>query len=105
MDIADKIRYLRTQILKIDETEFAKRCGLNRRTLYSWDNGETQPCVENVAIIAINCNTTINYLLFDKCELEFCFSDIDSQSFEILKDIVEKYETLNLEKERRFNDR
>lgn len=100
MDIADKIKFLRTQILKVDETEFARRCGINRRTLYSWENGETQPCIENIAIVAINCNTTINYLLYEQCELELCFPDIDIQSFEIIKNLIKKYETLNLHKKK-----
>ena len=34
MELVDKIIYLRTEILQINEIEFANRCGVNRRTVY-----------------------------------------------------------------------
>lgn len=98
MDIADKIKYLRKNILQIDETEFSKRCGVNRRTLYSWESGETKPCVENIAMIAVVCNTTINYLIIDDCELEFYFPDVTDASLDILYRIVKNYEEINEKK-------
>lgn len=98
MEIADKIRYLRKEILGMDELSFAKLCDVNRRTIYAWENGESKPSLENIAVIATRCFTTIDYLIYDNCELQFCFPDISDEALDTLRRLIKNYEQLNMGK-------
>lgn len=98
MQIADKIRFLREEILDLDATEFGRRCGVNRRTVYSWENGESVPCLDNIAMIAIVCNVTVNYLMYEECTMQLYCDGINDNSLNILKNIVDNFEHLNKKK-------
>ncbi len=98
MELVDKIIYLRTEILQINEIEFANRCGVNRRTVYSWEHAISKPTLENLTAIATVCNVTLDYLLYNDKELELYISDVRDKSFEILKAIASEYQSLNKKK-------
>ena len=98
MEIADKIIYLRTQLLQINEIEFADRCGVDRRTVYSWEPGISKPILGNMIAIAIVCDVTLDYLLSNDKELELYISDVSDESFEILKSITREYKKVNEKK-------
>lgn len=94
MDVADKITYLRTKILQVNEIEFAEKCGVDRRTVYSWEHGVSKPNLQNMVAIAVASNTTLDYLLFDDKEFELYISDVNEGVYEILKSLVKEYRNL-----------
>lgn len=95
MKLPDKIRFLREELMDLDATEFSQKCGVNRRTIYSWENGESVPCLDNIAMIALVCNVTVNYLLDESCPLQFYCFGVSQRSFNILKETVENYHEIN----------
>ena len=42
MDIADKIKFLRTNILDLSQDKFAKKIDVTRATINNWEQGVSQ---------------------------------------------------------------
>lgn len=100
MEIYEKILFLRKELLQVSGTEFARRCGVDRRTLYSWESGQSKPSLHNKAMIAIVCSITLDFLLNDETDIELYISDVDEKAYKILKEIALEYKAINERKEK-----
>ena len=69
MDIADKIKFLRTNILDISQDKFAKKIAVTRATINNWEQGLSTPTIAHIKMIALVCNITTDYLI--KCDPPF----------------------------------
>lgn len=98
MDIADKIRFLRTDILKICQEKFAKKIDVTRMTVNSWEQGLTKPNISHITMIAITCNVTTDYLIDNKHPLELSVRDIDEKEYEILFQLINYFNIRNRDK-------
>lgn len=99
MNIADKIKFLRKEFLKINQTNFAKLNGVSRGTIINWENGVSQPTISHIAMIAQITNVTIDYLIDDNQKLELSTIGIEDKEYCILKNIISYFEEKNQSKE------
>lgn len=95
MEIADKIKLIRENILGLSISEFSELCGVTPKTIYNWEYGISAPCLGNIVTIASECHVTVDYLLDKEQPLEFNFYDIDDEAIEIISDVIKKYKKLN----------
>ena len=70
MDFADKIKFLREEILNISQVELAKKLSVSRTSIYNWENGVSKPSVENIKTISLLCGLTTDYLIKEDYPLE-----------------------------------
>lgn len=95
MDTADKIKFLRTQKLKMGQNIFAKKIDVTRKTIINWENGTSKPTVAHIMMISILCNVTTDYLIFDNHPLELSLKEIDDEEYILLKSIIEYFTKQN----------
>lgn len=48
MDIADKIKFLRTNILDLSQDKFAKKIDVTRATINNWEQGLSTPTIAHI---------------------------------------------------------
>ena len=84
MDIADKIKFLRTNILDI-----------TRATINNWEQGLSTPTIAHIKMIALVCNITTDYLI--KCDhpLELSVRDINNEEYQILTQLINYFNNVN----------
>lgn len=91
MDIADKIRLLRTQKLEMGQSMFAKKIDVTRKTVINWENGTSKPTVAHIMMISILCDVTTDYLIFDNHPFELSVKGINDNEYNLLKSIIEYF--------------
>ena len=91
MDIADKIKFLRTNILDISQDKFAKKIA----TINNWEQGLSTPTIAHIKMIALVCNITTDYLI--KCDhpLELSVRDINNEEYQILTQLINYFNNVN----------
>lgn len=97
MKFSDKIVYLRINILKMNQSEFATRLGVNRNTLSSWEKGEFKPSSSHIMMISYCCGVSIDYLISDKHPLELSLYDIGDREYKVIKTLIDYYKEINSE--------
>ncbi|WP_296877731.1 helix-turn-helix transcriptional regulator [Thomasclavelia sp.] len=95
MDIADKIKFLRKEFLKMNQTTFSKIIGVSRGTIINWENGISQPTMSHIAMIAQITNVTIDYLVDKNKKLELSVVGINDEEYIILKELISYFESEN----------
>lgn len=100
MDIADKIKFLRTNILDISQDKFAKKIAVTRATINNWEQGLSTPTIAHIKMIALVwialvCNITTDYLI--KCDhpLELSVRDINNEEYQILTQLINYFNNVN----------
>ena len=88
MDIADKIKYLRTEVVKLPQDQFAVKIGVTRSTIKNWESGLSTPTVSHIMMISILCGVSIHYLVFDDCSEELSLNDIDDDQYKVIQTLV-----------------
>ena len=61
--VADRIRVLLGEIPNQNQSELARRCGLDRMDIYRYVRGENLPGAEHLAAIAHGCGVSVDWLL------------------------------------------
>lgn len=92
MDIADKIKFLRTNILDLSQDKFAKKIDVTRSTINNWEQGLSTPTIAHITMIALVCNITTDYLIKYDHPLELSVRDINDLSVRDIND--EEYQIL-----------
>lgn len=95
MDFADKIKFLREEILNITQVELAKKLSVSRTSIYNWETGVSKPSVENIKTISLLCGLTTDYLIKEDYPLEISLYKIDEQAYKILKDLINYFRERN----------
>ena len=88
MDIADKIKFLRTNILNLSQDKFAKKIDVTRATINNWEQGLSTPTIAHITIIALVCNITTDYLIKHEHPLELSVRDINDEEYQILTQLI-----------------
>lgn len=97
MDIADKIKFLRTKILDISQVNFAKKIGVTRMTIKNWEDGLSKPTITHITMIALICGVSTNYLIYDDHPLDLCLINLNKDGYNLLKNLIEYFSQQNTE--------
>ena len=95
MDLPDKIKYLRVEILHLKKTEFAKKLHVSRLTIHNWEQGITTPTPENIKVICSCCYVTPDFLINPDVEYELNPFGLDNEGYELLKSLIKYFEKSN----------
>lgn len=95
MDIANKIKMLRTEILNISQDNFAKKIDVTRMTVKNWEEGLSKPTTSHITMIASLCNITTDYLIFDEYPLELSPIGITNEEYSLLLSVIKYFEEKN----------
>ena len=89
MDIADKIKFLRTNILDLSQDKFAKKIDVTRATINNWEQGLSTPTIAHITMIALVCNITTDH------PLELSVRDINDEEYQILTQLINYFNNVN----------
>ena len=62
MELGERIKECRERV-GLSQSELARRLGLNRVNVSSWESGAYKPALENLAALAEHLQTTADHLL------------------------------------------
>ena len=85
MDIADKIKFLRTNILDLSQDKFAKKIDVTRATINNWEQGLSTPTIAHITMIALVCNITT----------DLSVRDINDEEYQILTQLINYFNNVN----------
>lgn len=91
MDIADKIKYVRSEIAQVSQEEFAKRINVTRNTIKNWENGISKPTTNHILLISILYNISTDYLLLDNAPEALSLFGLNDKKYNLLKSLIELY--------------
>jgi transcriptional regulator with XRE-family HTH domain len=60
--ISDRIALLRTEVLKMNQKDFAELVGLSQSTLSQYEGGKMLPSIMTALTIAMKCNVSLDWL-------------------------------------------
>lgn len=95
MDLPDKIRYLRVDILHLKKTELAKKLNVSRLTIHNWEQGISTPTPENIKVICTCCHVTPDFLMYPDVEYELNPFGLDDEGYNILQSLILYFENNN----------
>lgn len=91
INTADKIKYLRTKVLKLSQEAFAAKIGVTRNTVKNWENDISKPTVSHLLMISIICDVSLNYLISDNSPEELLLYNLDDDIYKIIKLLIDYY--------------
>lgn len=91
MDIADKVKYIRSDILKQSQEVFASNIGVTRSTIKNWENGLSKPTVSHLLMISISGEVSSDFLLFNNTKLQLSLTGLDNDQYKIIKDLIDYF--------------
>lgn len=97
MDIADKIKFLRKN-MNYSQEKSAKKIGVSRITVKNWENGASKPTTAHIEILALVCEVSTDYLIYDNNPYELSLNGIGNDEYEILSNLIEYFRKKNKEK-------
>ena len=75
--ISDRIALLRTEVLKMNQKDFAELVGLSQSTLSQYEGGKMLPSIMTALTIAMKCNVSLDWLCGrDEIHLSINFSTL-----------------------------
>ena len=86
--IADKIKMLRTS-KNLTQTQLAKRLGITRSGVNSWEMGISVPSTINIVELSHVFGVSTDYLLGIEHEAVLDISGLDDECVQILNDLVQ----------------
>ncbi len=95
MDIADKIRLLRCNKLKLGQEAFAKKLNVSRKTITNWESGASKPTTTHIMMIGIACDVTTDFLIFEDHPFELSLHDIGDVEYRLLQEVISYYRLKN----------
>lgn len=88
MDIAEKIEFLRTKIVKDSQSKFASKIDVTRNTIKNWESGTSKPSVSHIVRIALVCDVSTDFLIYDNHPLELSLIGIEDYDYRFLKEMI-----------------
>lgn len=91
MDIADKIRLLRCDKLKLSQQAFANKLYVSRKTITNWESGASKPTTAHIMMLSIVCEVTTDFLIFEDHPFELSLHDIGDYEYGLLNEVIQYY--------------
>lgn len=88
INIADRIKYLRDKY-EITQTYLAKRLGISRSAVNSWEMGLSLPSLANIVEMKKIFNVSIDYILGMDSQVTLDITDLDNEEREIVFKLVD----------------
>ncbi len=88
LNIHDKIKYLRTDVIKLSQNEFGNKLNVSRDTIKHWESGVSKPNTEQILIIALLCHVSTDYIIIDNCKEQINLYGITDEQYNLLKDLI-----------------
>lgn len=70
MKIGTRIRSAR-EAITLNQTDLAKRLGVSQPTVSDWENGRTEPTVDNLRVLAVELEVYFEWLATGRGQREF----------------------------------
>ncbi len=93
-EVAKRLRELRGD-LNLSQKEFSKRLGIPFRTYQYYESGERIPKQKKLVEIAKICNTTVEWILTGKVNVEKAIIQEKLKHLAFMEDLVDRLETVN----------
>ncbi|MCL1880826.1 MAG: helix-turn-helix domain-containing protein [Oscillospiraceae bacterium] len=93
--LSDKIRKLRTQ-KNLTQSQVAKRLGITKNAVNSWENSASSPTLKNIAELAWILGVSTDYLLGVERRVTLDISDLDELQCEAMLGLKSNFEKMNL---------
>ena len=93
--IGSKILFLRNNFLNMNQSRFARKFGVSRQTLISWEDNQMKPNIYNVKLICRYCGVTTDYLLDEECPFELCARGLSEDGYDMLESLINFFENEN----------
>lgn len=90
INIADKIKYLRDKY-GITQTYLAKKLGISRSAVNSWEMGLSLPSLANIVEMKKIFNVSIDYILGAETQVTLDITDLDNDEREIIFKLVDQF--------------
>ncbi len=87
-NVAEKIKYLRENILDINQSKFGKMINVTRGSVNNWENGLSKPTISHISMICTICHITTDYLLIDDHPLEISARGLSEDEYKIINDLI-----------------
>lgn len=91
MDIADKIKYIRTNIAKISQDDFARHLNVTRNTVKNWESGISKPTINHIILISISWGVSTDYLLIDDAPESLSLYGLNDEKYNLLLTLIKIY--------------
>lgn len=91
MDIADKIKYTRINVVKISQGDFAKSINVTRNTVKNWESGISKPTVNHILLISILWGLSTDYLLIDDALEAISLFRLSDEKYHLLSSLTKIY--------------
>lgn len=91
MDIADKIHYLRNS-LNMSKVNFGRKLKVSRITVHNWENGISFPTLYHITLIALLCDVTPDYLIYDDIDYQLNPMGLDDRGYELIQSMIKYFE-------------
>lgn len=88
-DIHDKIKYLRTDIIKYTQSKFAKCMNVSSDTVKRWEGGISTPNTDQILVISLLCGVSTDYLIFDKCPEQLSLFFLNSNQYNLISKSID----------------
>lgn len=98
MDMGEKIKSLRSSVLELSQEAFAKKINVSRKTISNWENGTSKPSTQSLMVIALLCNVTTDYLIYDEHPFELSSIGLNDEEYNLLKEFIIYLEKINKDK-------
>lgn len=91
MDIADKIKYIRTDIARTSQDEFAKRINVTRNTVKNWESGISKPTINHILLISILWGISTDFLLINNAPEALSLFGLSDEKYDLLFSLIKIY--------------
>lgn len=95
MDIAEKLKYHRKNVMDLKQKELAALIGVSVATLKKWENRENVPNVNHLIMIEMACNVSLQYLIYDEHPEELSLIGIGDEEYLILDNLINYFRKKN----------
>lgn len=100
MEISEKIRFLRTNIVNLSQEAFAKKINVTRTTIKNWENGTSTPTVSHILLISLLCNVSTDYLIGNSSQYCLSLYGINDKKYFILSELISFFDDYNHNREK-----
>lgn len=95
MDLSEKIKFLRSNILGLSQLEFSRKINVTRLTVRNWEEGITRPTPDHIMSISLLCHVTPDYLIFDSEKYQLTSYGLSEEAYNVLKQLVDYFSSKN----------
>lgn len=87
-DIADRIKFVRINVLGWSQTQLGKKLALSRSTIKDWENGMNINTICNIRNLAKISYISLDYFVLDNHPLDFNVLNFDNEEIAYIKQTI-----------------